>query len=59
MSSAEIGGKKKIPTPNGSSNKCIQEVPFPGRPIVRAYASISLGVERIEERAIYERIRPD
>lgn len=49
----------KVPTPNGSSNKGIQEVSFSGKPIVRAYASISLRVERIEERAINERIRPD
>lgn len=58
MSSAEISGGK-VPTPNSSSNKGIQEVPFPGKTIVRAYASIGLRVERIEERAIYERIRPD
>jgi hypothetical protein len=50
---------EKIPTPNGSSNKGIQEEPFPGGTIVRAYPSIGLRVERIEERAIYERIRPD
>jgi len=59
MLSAEINTGKKVPTPDDSSNKGIKEVPFPAGTVVRTYAGVGLRVERIEERARYERIGPD